>query len=574
MSILGQHLRAYSRLSRSSKLSEPVIKHRRHTSTSLQSCTAQKPYYVTAPIFYVNAPPHIGHLYTLVLADIFKRWALLKGHHPAVMLAGTDEHGLKIQRAAQKAQTDTKLFCDQNMQKFAQLARKANISYDRFIRTTDRDHIEAVQHFWRELNHRGYIYESKHEGWYSVSDETFFPPSAVHLIRESATGRKMMVSLETGREVEWASETNYHFRLSHFRDRLLHHYEQNPKFVMPTARMNYIIQEVKTGLADLSVSRPSGRLGWGIPVPNDDSQTIYVWLDALVNYLTHAGYPFADGKGVGTEWPPDVQVIGKDILKFHCIYWPAFLMALDLPLPKHILTHAHWTMNRSKMSKSAGNVVNPFFAIDRFEVDTMRFYMAHDGGIADDTDYENAFIIERYKKSLQGAAGNLASRIMRGRRWSVHKCVQIAREQKLEEEALGKDHRTRLVKLQAQVNHSFADLNPRQALHTIMAVLHETNRFLAFQEVWRKVNDPVEAVQRDVQIVIYYAAESLRICGILLQPFMPGKMKRLLDLIGVDGDKRSYEKARLGADFDYGNPKCDLGKGADESLFPPLTAEW
>jgi methionyl-tRNA synthetase len=392
------------------------------------------------------------------------------------MLTGTDEHGMKIQRAAQKAKTDTKLFCDETKLHFEQLARKANISYDRFIRTTDLDHKQAVEHFWRELNHQGYIYESKHEGWYSVSDETFFPQTAVHLIRDAATGRKMMVSKETGREVEWTSETNYHFRLSAFKDRLLEHYEKHPFFVIPTNRMNHVIQEVKTGLEDLSISRPTERLTWGIRVPNDDSQTIYVWLDALVNYLTQAGYPFADGKGEGSIWPPNVQVIGKDITKFHCIYWPAFLMAVNLPLPKQILTHAHWTMSHAKMSKSAGNVVNPFFAIDRFEVDTMRFYMAHDGGIADDTDYDNAFIIERYKKSLQGAIGNLASRIMRGKRWNVYDSIQYGARMYSEADTLGREHRTRLVKLHAQVQHLFLLLNPRGALRLIMAVLHEVSR--------------------------------------------------------------------------------------------------
>jgi methionyl-tRNA synthetase len=382
---------------------------------------------------------------------------------------------MKIQRAAQKAKTDTKLFCDQNMKQFDQLARKANISYDRFIRTTDADHKEAVEHFWRELDHRGYIYESKHEGWYSVSDETFFPQSAVHLIRDPPTGKKIMVSIETGREVEWTSETNYHFKLSEFRDRLLKHYEENPEWVMPAARMNHVIQEVKTNLQDLSISRPSERLTWGIRVPNDESQTIYVWLDALINYLTKAGYPFAEGKGEGTEWPPNVQVVGKDITKFHCIYWPAFLMALNLPLPRQILTHAHWTMNRAKMSKSAGNVVNPFFAIDRFEVDTMRYYMAHDGGIADDTNYENAYIIERYKKGLQGGLGNLASRVLRGKRWNTRECVEFARDHDWEAEMLGREHQTALERLRAQVNHLFEDLNPRAALHKIMSVVHNVS---------------------------------------------------------------------------------------------------
>ncbi len=387
------------------------------------------------------------------------------------MLTGTDEHGMKVQRAAEKAKTDTKLFCDQTMQQFDRLARMANISYSRFIRTTDPDHKEAVQHFWRELDHRGYIYESKHEGWYSVSDETFFPQSAVQSIRDPATGTKIMVSNETGREVEWTSETNYHFRLSVFRHRLLKFYDDNPGFVVPATRLNHVIQEVKTGLGDLSISRPAERLAWGIRVPNDDSQTIYVWLDALVNYLTQAGYPFANGKAEGTVWPPNVQVIGKDITKFHCIYWPAFLMALNLPLPEKILTHAHWTMNRAKMSKSSGNVVNPFFAIDRFEVDTMRFYMAFDGGIADDSDYDNAFIIERYKKLLQGGMGNLLSRIVRGKRWNIQECIRYGVGEDLETESIGGEHRSLLVKLPAQVRHHFSNLDPRGALHRIMDIL-------------------------------------------------------------------------------------------------------
>lgn len=284
-----------------------------------------------------------------------------------------------------------------------------------------------------------------------------------------------MVSVETGREVEWTSETNYHFRLSAFRDQLLEHYEQNPDFIRPSGKMNQVIQEVKAGLEDLSISRPAERLTWGIRVPNDDSQTIYVWLDALINYLTQAGYPFADGKGAGTEWPPNVQVIGKDISKFHCIYWPAFLMALNLPLPRQILAHAHWTMNRAKMSKSAGNVVNPFFALDRFEVDTIRYYLAHDGGIADDADYENAYIIERYKKGLQGATGNLVSRVMRGKRWNVPDCIQHGQSQHLASEALAKDHRKRLLNLPAQINHYFVDLNPRGAVQQIMSVLYDVS---------------------------------------------------------------------------------------------------
>lgn len=448
----------------------------------------------------VPSAPHVGHLFTLVLTDILKRWQVLLGDHRATMLTGTDEHGMKIQKAAQKAGLDVKLFCDKHMRQFEQLSHKADISYDHFIRTTDRAHKAAVEHFWQELNHRGYIYESKHEGWYSVSDETFFPQSSVHLVLDPSTGRKHMASMETGREVEWTSEINYHFRLSEFKDRLLKHYKENPDFIIPASRQNFIIKEVESGLQDLSVSRPATRLQWGIPVPNDESQTIYVWLDALINYLTYAGYPFAPGSEKDSVWPPNCQVIGKDIIKFHCIYWPAFLMALDIPLPKQFLTHAFWTMNREKMSKSVGNVVNPFFAIDRFDTDTMRYYMASDGGIVDDADYDNLYIVDRYKKGLQGGLGNLVSRIIRGKKWDIRESVQHAersdRHQSIQNGAesnstedqeaaklsttpakTGSRRERALLRAQMESAPKLAaqhmeELNPRAALHSLMDLIY------------------------------------------------------------------------------------------------------
>lgn len=304
------------------------------------------------------------------------------------------------------------------------MAGRANIANDHFVRTTDPEHRDAVQHAWTVLQEKGYIYLSKHEGWYSVSDETFYPQSGVHLIVDPPTGRKMMASIETGKEVEWSSETNYRFRLSAFRDKLLELYRQNTTFIVPDSRMKDVIRQVESGLEDLSVSRPVSRLAWGIPVPTDNTQTIYVWLDALMNYATKAGYPWAPGSETKGGWPADLQVIGKDIVRFHCIYWPAFLLALGLQPPKQILTHAHWTLGHEKMAKSTGNVVNPFFALDRFGVDTMRFYLAHDGGIGSDSDYTNEWIVSRYQKCLQNGIGGLASRIIRGKGWSVRRAVE------------------------------------------------------------------------------------------------------------------------------------------------------
>ena len=450
----------------------------------------EKPYYITTPIFYVNAgetilncvareancvptAPHIGHLYTMVLTDILKRWQVLRGKR-AILCTGTDEHGMKIQQAAAQAKTPPKEFCDLTAETFKTLAKRAGLSNDHFVRTTDEDHKEAVQYFWHMLKEREYIYESKHEGWYCVSDETYYPESAIEKRLDPLTGRTFMASQETGKEVEWTSEANYHFRLSAFQDRLLEFYRANPNFVVPVSRMHDVVRWVSEGLEDLSISRPVERLTWGIRVPDDESQTIYVWLDALINYITKAGYPWAPGQEHALGWPADVQVIGKDIVRFHCIYWPAFLLALDIQAPKQILTHAHWTLGHQKMAKSTGNVVNPFFAIDRYGVDAMRYYLAHDGGITDDSDYGNQFVVERYKKGLQGGLGNLVSRITRPKIWNVQDAVQAARDGKLEKVDPSMEGQIiMLEELPQKVSAKMEELNPGAALQKIMDAVYE-----------------------------------------------------------------------------------------------------
>ena len=417
--------------------------------------------------------PHVGHLYTMILTDILKRWQVLKGEN-AILCTGTDEHGMKIQQAAAKAQTPPEEFCDQTAETFKSLAKCAALSNDHFVRTTDQDHKEAVQYFWHMLKERGLIYESKHEGWYCVSDETYYPESTIEKRLDPFTGRTFMASSETGKEVEWTSERNYHFRLSIFKEPLLEFYKANPDFVVPATRMADVVKWVSDGLEDLSVSRPVERLTWGIRVPDDESQTIYVWLDALINYITKAGYPWAPGKDHVGGWPANVQVIGKDIVRFHCIYWPAFLLALDLQPPKQILTHAHWTLGHQKMAKSTGNVVNPFFAIDRFGVDAMRYYLAHDGGIANDSDYGNNFIVERYKKGLQGGIGNLVSRITRPKIWSVRDAVKSASDRSLRGPDNSTTEQIRMLKaVRKEVSIKMQELNPGAALHVIMDAVYE-----------------------------------------------------------------------------------------------------
>ena len=541
----------------------------------------------------------------MVLADVLKRWAKLRGDKRAKMLTGTDEHGLKVQKAAQKANTDVQLLCDQHAEQFKNLADAANIDYDRFMRTTDGDHKDVVRYVWEELNSNGYIYQAKHEGWYSVSDETFYPTSQIHKVLDPSTGLTKIVSIETGKDVEWTSETNYHFRLSAFQQPLLDHYEKNPGAIVPKQRMNFIMDEIRGGLRDLSVSRPASRLTWGIGVPGDDTQTIYVWLDALFNYLTMTGYPIVSKNDPSMVWPPSCQVIGKDIIRFHTIYWPAFLMALNLPVTERFLTHAHWTMNDQKMSKSLGNGVNPFHAMDRFGVDCIRFYMVHNGGIVDDAMYENSFIAETYTHLLRGGLGNLIHRIFKSKYLSVRNAVQAAAEDKLVTKMItAKDWKLhiqdsmpiyervralyrKLCSVRDVAENHMREPDPRKAVQSICELIGEvktatllrgqqltilqTNSFFQNTAPWKLAgaNDP--ETRRVGLCVVYISAEAVRIMAILLQPFMPERMKAVLNLMEVDESKRTFDHATVGADLTYGPPGVAVdAKSSPDVIFPML----
>lgn len=572
-----QHNRFAPRLGKSYQSS-------RSFSSTLQRAAETKPYYITTPIFYVNASPHVGHLFTMVLADVLKRWEVLKNERPALLCTGTDEHGMKVQQAADLQDVPPKQLCDSNSEIFKDLARKANIANDHFIRTTDPEHREAVEYFWRRLEQNGYIYETKHEGWYCVSDETFYPEEMVTKQVHPHTGKTFMASTETGNAVEWTEEKNYHFRMTALKERLLEFYRENPEWVTPATRMREVVSWVENNLEDLSVSRPASRLQWGIPVPDDPSQTIYVWVDALVNYITYAGYPrWTPGSEHVGGWPADVHVIGKDIVRFHCIYWPALLMALDLPLPKRILTHGHWLMDARKMSKSIGNVVNPFFAIDRWGVDTMRYFLIHSAAMESDSNYSNEFIVEKYKKGLQGTVGNFLNRITRSKKWNVRQAVEemhngglrFAIGESVEEVQFGtmtKEHLQLLESLAGSVGEDFDEGSPKSALHKIMQFLIESNRYISDAAPWNLATKG-ESHRTQLHQVVYLGAESIRIAAILLQPIIPEKATEMLDRLGVDSSSRTFEYAKVHADATYGVSKVQLGEGAATSVFPPIPWE-
>ncbi|KAJ3404282.1 methionyl-tRNA synthetase, partial [Chytridiales sp. JEL 0842] len=380
--------------------------------TSTSTASSHKPLLITSPIFYVNASPHIGHLFTATIADVLRRWYEFKGLKTQYSI-GTDEHGLKIQEAARLEKREPKEFCDEISARFKTLFDEADISYTDYIRTTDPRHYEAISALWTRLVEKGYIYKGKHEGWYSVSDETFYPATQVKTVTD-AKGNQKAVSIETGKVVEWTTEENYKFRLGMVRERLVEWLQENPDVIIPQAQYKNVLTALTTNasetLTDLSVSRPKARLQWGIPVPGDPEHVIYVWLDALTNYLTVSGYPWkTDADFRQSSWPAQWHVVGKDIIKFHAIYWPAFLLAADLPLPRRILSHAHWLSGKTKMSKSLGNVTDPHLLISKFGVDPVRYFLVRDGGIEHDADFSMEGVHKRYKE-LGNQLGNLVMR--------------------------------------------------------------------------------------------------------------------------------------------------------------------
>lgn len=531
------------------QLSRPTLRSNTRSYSSF-SGGDDKPYYLTTPIFYPNSVPHIGHLYTLVTTDILARHARLSRPDRTVsFLTGTDEHGLKIQKAAEAQNSKPLEFCDRISDRFRVLAGKADASYTRFIRTSEKDHHYAVQHVWRELDSKGLIYKGSHKGWYSISDECFYTDNQVECLGSlgSSTSRsseEIVVSKETGSVVEWTEEENYKFRLSNFRDFLLARYQSDPQAIHPLQQHANVLDMLSMPLEDLSVSRPRHRLHWGIAVPNDPAHTVYVWFDALINYLTGAGYPWnAEKERIESCWPPDLQVVGKDIVRFHAIYFPAMLQALDLPLPKRLLAHSHWTVNRRKMSKSIGNVVDPFQAIDELGADPVRYYLARIGGrFKDDVDWSNEQL-ENNASELQSLLGNFYLRITSA---AIRKrlpedfqsCSRETLEQSTDVEKLI-EVVDPLKSLAAVVDNHLEELRIAEALEAIVSQLKAANAMMNATEPWAK--DTPQALIGEVYTL---SLETLRVCGILLQPFIPGKARMLLDAMSVSPSERSLKHAR------------------------------
>ncbi len=357
-------------------------------------------FYVTTPIYYVNGAPHIGHAYTTIAADVLARWMRLEGR-TVFFLTGTDEHGQKVAKAAADAGQDPQAFVDGLAAQFQDMTARMNTSNDDFIRTTEARHRAGCAALWQVLAERGEIYLGHYEGWYALRDEAFYGEDEV-LTRPDGT----QVS-PFGSPVEWVREPNYLFRLSAWEDRLLAFYEAHPDFLGPLSTRNEIISFVRGGLSDLSVSRAG--LSWGVPVPGDPAQVMYVWLDALANYITALGYPDTSG-GRWACWPADIHFVGKDIARFHTVFWPAFLMAAGLPVPERVFANGWWTVEGEKMSKSVGNVVDPRDLADEFGLDPLRYFLLREMPFGNDGDFNRRAMISRMNSELANDLGNLAQR--------------------------------------------------------------------------------------------------------------------------------------------------------------------
>jgi methionyl-tRNA synthetase len=477
-----------------------------------------EPYYLTTPIYYVNDSPHIGHAYTTVATDALARFMRLDGRD-VFFLTGTDEHGQKVDKSARDAHEDPQKFCDRVSQNFRDMGKLMNISNDDYIRTTEPRHIRASQALWRELEKRGEIYLGKFAGWYSVRDEAFYDES------ELVNGKA-----PTGADVDWVEEENYFFRLSAWQDRLLDHYERYPDFIAPRARRNEVMSFVKGGLKDLSISRTS--FSWGIPVPGNERHVMYVWLDALTNYLTAVGYPDTDSALYKRYWPAALHMVGKDIVRFHCVYWPAFLMAAGIAPQLRTFAHGWWTVEGQKMSKSLGNFIPPKQLVDQYGVDGVRYFMLRELPFGSDGDFSRRAVINRINGDLANDFGNLAQRVLSMIQTYCEGRVPAPGPLAPEDEALLGEARGLLEKMRAE----FAEQAFHRALEIEWQVVAQANRYVDAVAPWAlRKSDPAR-----MATVLYVLAETIRHLAILAQPVVPEAAARLLDQLAQPAAQRDF----------------------------------
>jgi methionyl-tRNA synthetase len=469
-------------------------------------------FYLTTPIYYVNDVPHIGHAYTTLAADVLARYKRLKGFD-VFFLTGTDEHGQKVEKAATACGETPLELADRVMKRFQSLWEKLDIDYSDFIRTTQERHKKGVSHLFAKVMAQGDIYLGEYEDWYCTPCETFW--TETQLIDFKCP--------DCNRPTEKLKEESYFFRMSKYQEALLAHIEANPDFIQPKSRRNEILSFVKEGLRDLSVSRTT--FTWGIPVPGNDKHVIYVWFDALANYITALGYPDEQGD-FGTYWPVDVHLIGKDILRFHTVYWPTFLMAAGLPLPKKVFAHGWWTVEGQKMSKSLQNVVEPNMLIDRYGVDAVRYFLLREVPFGLDGDFSHTALVHRINSDLANDLGNLLNRSTA----MVNKYFDGTVQQPGELADVDIAYRDKTVVMVTQVEGLMDELAFSRALQAIWEVVSAGNKYIDETAPWSLAKDP--ALKERLATVMYCVLESQRIVYLLLSAFMPRTAHKGLGYLG------------------------------------------
>ncbi|BBZ30087.1 methionine--tRNA ligase [Mycolicibacterium madagascariense] len=487
-----------------------------------------EPFYVTTAIAYPNGAPHIGHAYEYVATDAIARFKRLDGFDVRY-LTGTDEHGLKMAQTAAAEGIPTAELARRNSDAFEAMQEKLGISFDRFIRTTDPDHVEASIAIWRAMDANGDIYLDSYSGWYSVRDERFFAEDELEVLADGTR-----VAAETGTPVTWTEEQTYFFRLSAYADRLLAHYEAHPEFIGPDVRRNEIVSFVSGGLRDLSISRTT--FDWGVQVPDHPDHVMYVWVDALTNYLTGAGYPDTSSEAYRRYWPADLHMIGKDIIRFHAVYWPAFLMSAGLELPKRVFAHGFLFNSGEKMSKSVGNVVDPVALVDAFGLDQVRYFLLREVPFGQDGSYSEDGIVSRINTDLANELGNLAQRSLSMVNKNLGGAVPQPGPLTADDTALLALADGLLEKVRAHFDGQAMHL----ALEAIWLMLGAANRYFSAQEPWVLRKSADDADQDRFRTTLYTTLEVVRIAALLVQPVMPGSASRLLDLLGQPADARQF----------------------------------
>jgi methionyl-tRNA synthetase len=507
-------------------------------------------FYVTTPIYYVNDKPHIGHAYTTLACDVLARFKRLDGFD-VKFLTGTDEHGQKVEKSAEAFGMTPQALADMNSANFRTLAEKMGCSNDDFIRTTEPRHLAACQALWLELVKRDEIYLGAYEGWYSVRDEAFYGEG------ELVAGPNGTKLAPTGAPVEWVKEPSYFFRLSAWQDRLLQYYEANPDCVAPQSRRNEVMSFVKGGLQDLSVSRTSFK--WGIPVPGDEAHVMYVWLDALANYITAVGYPDTTGE-YAQRWPADLHMVGKDIVRFHAVYWPALLMAAGLEPPRRVFAHGWWTNEGQKISKSLGNVIDPLTMIDTYGLDQVRYFLLREVPFGNDGDYSHRAMVNRMNSELANDYGNLAQRVLS----MIAKNCGAAVPQYGDFGAEDREMLDAAYGLLPKLRDSMDRQLFHEALEAIWVVVRAANAYVDHQAPWAlKKTDP----QR-MGTVLWVLAETIRNLALMTLPFMPASSVRLLGQLALAPEQWGFNSFGPG----YGL-KPGTALPAPQGVFPRYVEE-